>query len=268
MTDVVTPDPLPPENIYGHRGRLEWIAARLPRDGSAVEIGCGTGLMVTAPLARLGFRVRGCDLDGESIAYGRRYLMATGGDPELVVCGESACLGNGHAAVIATEVLEHIPDDQLAGFLTAARARLRPDGTLLVTVPNGYGWFEIESAVFTRIRFLARWFRRLGLAGRIVRGKEAVLGQGLTPDFVSTLSASPHVQRFSYHSIRRLLDAHGFTMNECRGSVLVAGPISSLLFTGLRPVMRLNARLGQLLPWFASGFYLACRLRSESPKSG
>ena len=139
---------------------------------------------------------------------------------------------------------------------------------LLVTVPNGYGWFEIESALFTRLRFLAGWLRRLGLAGRIARSKEAVLGQGLTPDFASTLSSSPHVQRFTWWSIRRLLAAHGFAVEACQGSVLVAGPVSNLLLTGITPVMRFNAWLGRLLPWFASGFYLACRRTPDAVERG
>jgi SAM-dependent methyltransferase len=39
-------------------------------------------------------------------------------------------------AAVAMEVLEHIPDAQIAEVLEAVRCRLRPDGVLVVSVPQ------------------------------------------------------------------------------------------------------------------------------------
>ena len=80
---------------------------------------------------------------------------------------------------------------------------------------------------------------------------------GVEPEVhLSTLSPSPHVQRFTLGSICALLEAHGFIVSEATGSVLVCGPFSNLAFTGLGPVMRLNAALGARFPQAAAGFFL------------
>ena len=77
--------------------------------------------------------------------------------------------------------------------------------------------------------------------------------------YLSTLDSSPHVQRFTYDTIQDLLLGQGFEITDRTGSVLFAGPVSNMLFTGMVPVMKLNCALGQRLPRFASGFFMGCR---------
>ena len=50
-----------------------------------------------------------------------------------------------------SEVLEHLHDDELDALLGEVRSRLAPGGRLLVTVPNGYGWFEMEHFFWWRL---------------------------------------------------------------------------------------------------------------------
>ena len=54
---------LPPENIYGHVKRLRWILSQVDRGATLVELGCGTGYMISRPLAKLGFEMHGVELD-------------------------------------------------------------------------------------------------------------------------------------------------------------------------------------------------------------
>ena len=42
------------ENAYGHRKRVEWIVAQLKKTDRIVELGCGTGIMITRTLCKLG----------------------------------------------------------------------------------------------------------------------------------------------------------------------------------------------------------------------
>jgi SAM-dependent methyltransferase len=248
-----------PENIYGHARRLRWLAERLDRRVPAIELGCGTGAMITLPLLRAGFDIRGLDTDAASIAFGQDLLRRAGLDPARLVCADFASLEGPCGAVIASEVFEHLPDGPLHATLEAIGRRLPPGGTLLVTVPNGYGWFEAENFLWNRAKGGAI-VARLRIDRLVWRLKERFLGDSFAaPHPPSTLSDSPHVQRFTRRRIRAVLEAHGFGITECTGTVLAAGQFSNLLFTGVGPVMRANAALGNAWPLLASGFLVACR---------
>ena len=133
-----------------------------------------------------------------------------------------------------------------------------------MTVPNGWGWFELEALLWNRLgvgAHLQRRGARGAEAGAVGQAKQRVTGHYVADACPSTLAQSPHVQRFTFGSIHRVIAAHGFEILEARGSVLVCGPLSDLALTGLDGVMKLNSRLGQRLRRIASGFYLAAARR-------
>jgi SAM-dependent methyltransferase len=252
--------PLPRENIYGHVQRLDWLRRHIAPSDRAVEFGCGSGYMITYPMRSSGYDVIGTDIDATSIEYGRTMLAQAGIDPGALHLEDLRDLEGPFDAVIASEVLEHLEDRVLAASLDLIHEKLRPGGKLLVTVPNGWGWFELEAFVWERLGVGARLECRAarGASPSIVREAK----QRLTGDYVadarpSTLAQSPHVQRFTFGSIQRLISAHRFQVLEARGSVLVCGPLSNLALTGMGGVMKLNARLGRRLPRLAAGFYVA-----------
>ena len=254
-----------PENVYGHSKRLEWIVSCLEKDSIIIELGCGTGSMITIPLAAQGYRVTGIDLDNRSIEFGRDLLHRRG-LPESILCRQDLQDLNWKADVlIASEVLEHLHHDQFDGILSTIKDKLADDGLLLVTVPNGYGWFEMESFLWfkTGLGWLLQGSR---IAGTVEWIKSMLFrcGRG-EPYPPSTLADSPHVQRFTYQSIQRLLAKHGFEVLSVTGSVWFAGPFSNLFFTGVGPVMKLNCLLGHWMPRFSAGFYVACRPTHRSP---
>lgn len=251
-------DVLPPENIYGHTKRVRWILEQVRPGATLIELGCGTGYMITRPLLRLGYDAYGVDLDRRSVEYGQGVLRDEGLDPERLRPVDLADLDVQADAVIASEILEHVPDRHLPALFEAIRARLKPDGQLLVTVPNGRGWFELESFLWFKAG-IGTLLRRLGIVRLIVVLKRRVFGAETDYPHPSTLADSPHVRFFTFASIQRLLREQGFEITAATGSVLFAGPFSNLKFTGIGPVMNVNARLGRRLPSLAAGFYVACR---------
>ena len=80
-------------------------------------------------------------------------------------------------------------------------------------------------------------------------------------EFPSTLSSSPHVQRFTLDGIVGLLSDSGFDVEETDGSVVFSGPFSNLFFTGAGPVMRLNIFLRRMFPSLSANFYISARRR-------
>jgi SAM-dependent methyltransferase len=248
-----------PENVYGSRKRIEWIRTHVRRPDVVLEVGCGTGYMICRPLARLGYDVHGIDIDAASVEHGQALLRDEGLDPAILAACPLSEVDLAPDVLIASEVLEHLHDDELTRLLAETRARLPPGGTLLVTVPNGYGWFELEQFLWWRAG-LGRLLFRSGFCHFIEKTKSRWLGAAaVTAGPPSTLSSSPHVQRFILSGITRRLQAAGFDVFERRGSVVFAGPFSNLLFAGVEPVLAANARWGDRLGPIASGFFLACR---------
>lgn len=72
----------------------------------------------------------------------------------------------------------------------------------------------------------------------------------------STLSCSPHVQRFTLKKFKEIISSSGYDVKDCKGSALIRGPLSNAFFTGIKWVMKLNNRLGEMFPSFSSGFYI------------
>lgn len=252
---------LPRENIYGHYARLEWIRGHLrPEQDHAVELGCGTACMLTLPLRAWGYDVTGIDLDKPSVEYGRRIMLEAGMPEDAVHCMDIADYEDPVTVVIASEVLEHMHDAVLENVLTVVHAKLPPAGRLLITVPNGYGWFELESALWFKLG-LGRIIQRLHLDDCISLAKRLLIGKYRDSAYPSTLAHSPHVQRFTLRGLERRLERAGFTVVEARGSALFCGPFSNLLFTGFRRLMALNVALARDRPALASGFQLVARPR-------
>jgi SAM-dependent methyltransferase len=248
-----------PETIYGHRQRVHWIRSYLRPGDRVVEFGCGTGRLIAMPLLGWGYDVVGVDLDAASIAYGREMLARAGLDPETLVVSDLRNAPGDFDVVVASEVLEHLSDDDLRLSLSAAHDKLRPGGRLLVTVPNGYGEFELENLLWYRTGLdgLYRRLRDGRLAGSLRRAKASVAEDWTPRADPMTVADSPHLQRFTWRSIRRTLGDAGFTILEQRGAIAVCGPFTDILFSGMPRVMALNTRLGARSGRLASDFYVA-----------
>jgi SAM-dependent methyltransferase len=250
------------EDIYGHAKRLRWIASRLDKEDRILEVGCGTGYMITYQLALLGHDVYGCDSHEESVELGKEIFRSAGLDPERLSAAEVAGVEGEFDAVIASEVLEHIPDGELEQFLEAVKSKLKPGGKLLATVPNGRRWADVENYFWKNLGMGAA-FERMKIVAAVNRLKALLFGReaAFPHERPSTLSSSPHVQRFTLDGIVRLLSASGFDAEETDGSVVFSGPFSNLFFTGVGPVMRFNIFLRRAFPSLSANFYIAARRR-------
>ncbi len=270
------------ENVYGHRKRLEFIAARLDElraaGGRAVlqvlDFGCGTGVMITRPLARLGHAVTGIDIDAVSIRQAERLNAKPALANLRYVAGrlESQPWDGQFDAVVASEVLEHIADP--AAFLGMLGRCLKRDGLLILTVPNGYGPFELDSHLYEALRRIpgfwrleAGWHRLRagvqGLTGRRAATAAATAAED-APESLSTLNEnSPHCQRFTRDAVVRLAEGLGFERTAEARSAFWSGPIAHTLFRDAPRFIRWNGTLADHLPaGLASGWYFAFRKRA------
>jgi len=247
---------LPKENIYGHFNRLVWIKQYLKREHSIMELGCGTGYMITYPLRCYGYNIEGFDLDRESIQYGIRVFCV--GSTSFLCPINIRDIKKQYDVIIASEVFEHIAEGAIDSVFADIRKRLNPGGVLLVTVPNGYGWFELERFLWHKLHW-GSLLERLRIISCLLKLKQLCFGEYVDAVHPSTLSPSAHVRKFSLRSVQNMLSQRGFEIIEARGSVLICGPFSNALFTGLKAIMKLNVCLGSQLAQIAAGFYVAGR---------
>jgi len=99
------------------------------------DIGCGGGL-VSEPLARLGAGVTGIDPGEENVAAARAHAAASGLeiDYRATRVEELASEGAQFDAVIALEVVEHVPD--VRAFIGVCAQIVRPGGMMLLSTIN------------------------------------------------------------------------------------------------------------------------------------
>jgi len=170
-----------------HAFQLELVG----RDKDVLELGCAAGHMTRA-LVEQGCRVVALEVDAEAARFAEEFA-------ERVVVGD---LSDSHSlapieddrfdVLLAGDVLEHLPDP--LALLRRCRSLLRPDGALVLSVPN-VAHVDLKLALLQ-----GRWqYRDVGLLDRT------------------------HLRFFTRRSLDELLHAAGFVPVEIRRVVRPPG---------------------------------------------
>jgi SAM-dependent methyltransferase len=219
MLDVV-------ENIHGNRKRLLYTEELLRRFSprSVLDVGCGNGTYLTAPLAEryTGADFIGIDSDERTIAVARSLYQM----PNLHFYTDEEFK---HLAferqfdwIIASEVIEHV--EQPGEFLRFLHSKLAPGGHVLITTPNGYGAFELMTAIETVLDLMGV----MKILSRLPLLRSLKVGTGYDNNAIAqmqsdTLAISPHVNFFSFGRLLRLFAEAGFRVIEYRPRSLFGG---------------------------------------------
>jgi SAM-dependent methyltransferase len=128
------------EEIYRRfvlRDHLHFVQRALKESGESgpiLDVGCGGGLFLGL-LRDRGFRVLGLDssVDAARVAWTSNDVPAVSADLTQAPFPAQSC-----AAITMFHVLEHLYDPRC--YLKAARDLLRPNGRLVIQVPNSGCW--------------------------------------------------------------------------------------------------------------------------------
>jgi 2-polyprenyl-3-methyl-5-hydroxy-6-metoxy-1,4-benzoquinol methylase len=262
-------DPLLPENVFGHtkkvtlfRDAIERVRCETTSSSLRIlDIGCGSGYAVTRFLGREGDHVLGIDMYPPNTAYAERHFKKEGlrfacVDVETLSADESV-----FDVVVMADVLEHL--SQPAAVLATAASLLAPGGRLLITVPNGMGPFEIESAL-SKAWFIGPGLLRLTDVFVALLNKTVLEGvwsraTAALPDDIPYNAHSGHLQFFSRSQVLRLAAGVGLTVFATRSLSFLAGPFTNSLFFPSQAFCRWNVNVADRLPyWMASAWFFEC----------
>jgi len=169
-------------------GRVEaWMALRSP--SRVLDLGCSDGV-VGARLVAQGHEVVGVDLVEHK---GVRERLTDFFEADLEA-GIPDAVGDGYDVVLAADVLEHVRDP--AAVLDDVRARLRPGGRLITSIPNFGHWYPRTRVALGRFDYDAR----------------GILDAG-------------HLRFFTKRSFARLVDSAGWTISRTEAIGLPLGVV-------------------------------------------
>lgn len=227
------------------------------RPATVLEIGCGTGAFLLHPLAQKfpDIRFIGIDSDEASIAYGNECYAAD----NLVFTTKLSSSPSCFDFVIASEVLEHV--DAPVDFLRFARSQLSAHGQVLLTIPNGYGPFEIASFAQWLLEKM-RLFEPMRALKRLLLGRKPLIGHAGGPPM--SLANSPHINFFNWREIGRIIRVAGLRVDATQNRTFLCGFGLDILIMRLR-LADWNARVANHLPraWVSDWMFLL----SAAPQS-
>jgi len=242
--------PLPPEDIFGNTKKLRFILrtiekhrAKLGRDVSILDFGCGNAAAVGQYLIGEGVSYVGVDFHEPSLSYARAHW----GGPQSEFATQVPA-DRKFDIIVYADVLEHVPDP--LGIVTTHLSSLASDGIMIGSVPNGYGPCETEKFIDRHLRLYQtlRFFKRAALR---LMGRPPKADAGLPYNH-----ESGHIIFFTTRSLNRMVQAAGLRIVRfAHGGFVGADLTGNTIFTSRRFVAW-NIRAADRLPsWMVSTWY-------------
>lgn len=235
-------------------GRL----GRGPEEVPVLEIGCNTG-NVSLSLAEAGFPVLGVEIDrakAETARDRNPYEHAEFVNRDM----EKWSPERPFPVVVCSEVLEHLEDP--GAMVRRIVSLSEPGGLVVITVPNGYGPWELLAYRWNPRRLVPALLRRARLAAGMLPGLRDRLAEPAPYP-----KGERHIQQFTFGRIVGLLEENGLEVLAPDGRSCFLAPVfpfslcrrwSGLLW----PLEQLDMALADKLPRFAAcGWYFRCRRR-------
>jgi SAM-dependent methyltransferase len=253
-----------PETTYAFRNRTRFMLteikqhqALLGRSINVLDIGCGTGDLITVWVARLGAEVVGIDIHEPSIRLARRRHSMPNLQFDLATAEDLLTEEKTYDVIICSEVLEHLHHPQ--SLLDIMRKLIRPDGLCLVTIPNGWGPKEHEESILSVYKKIKSLVKGQSVSGSTGSG-EIPFHSGDDKMRDSLNHECGHVQFYTMGAIQKLAQQSGFRIEKQENRRFLSGPISDWLFGENHLLIDWNVRIAKSIPyWLASSWMFVFR---------
>lgn len=264
MTYQLIPD------YWSHKKRLDFILKHVNGQANPeiLDLACGTGILGAFPLAELGYRVTGVDIDERSITAASKENPF----PNLtLVCSDFNAYQPGHQfdVIVAGYVMEHLEHPET--LLAAIDRLLTYSGTAIITIPNGYGLHEIEQGIYYRYfeprNFVPkiRYFNQslTAIKMRYMLGREWPWPKYNPPldklEMTVNLECG-HAVRITQKWFEKMVDDAGFEIVDRQPGALLHGQITGHVMCNFRPTIWFNNRIVDFLPFgCAANWFYAIR---------
>ena len=224
------------------------LRSKLRPDAKVLDIGCGNGI-ISRYLGSKGFQVLGVDVDQKAIEYANAHNSFSNVQFKVKDVEALTVEGVEYDAIICSEVLEHL--EQPSKLLQVLSKILKPEGVLVVTVPNGSGPREL--LVTRPVIYLSK---RNGIVWKAINGIKKKLGY--TGQTIQSASDNlQHIQFFTKQSLQKLASSNNFTIEQFRKSNFIDDvfPFSLFARNSLK-IQKIDAAIADNLPTFCTGGFL------------
>lgn len=253
----------PEETAYGFRAKLEFFIKRIEnlklklnkekKNMHILDVGCGNGVFLTFPLGEHGYSVTGIDIHKPSIEFANLKNNSANINFLVSRIEELVSRETHHKfdVIIFSDILEHIEDPIV--LLRSARSLLNENGIILISIPNGYGPFEIEN-------FILRKMGILWLARCIFKTQKAESHSN-----TQTLNVeSGHIQFFTMRHFKKILAKSGLQISKFKKGSFMCGSVSSRVISAFSFFTSWNRAISKYLPYFmCSVWYFECTQKNE-----
>lgn len=209
------------------------------------DIGCGTGELLTLPLSlQLRDIATIYAYEPEAKSFSRLIQQVKSLDIDNIqpVQDISMLLDRKYDAIIISEVLEHVENP--INFLQEFRKMINENGIMMITTPNGYGIFELETMIFNTLDIIGVIPLLKNMRRKLNPSRWNAVRQAQS----DTLAISPHINFFSLKELYFVIHEAGLSLTRIEGRNFAAGPFSDKIIDKSSYLIKINSFLGKILP--------------------
>lgn len=220
-----------------------------------LDVGCGTGELFTVPL---GIKLRklenvkilGTDIHLPSIERAKRHIDKLSLKNLSFECKEIKKIKDTYDCICLMAVLEHLTNPEI--MLSKIRKRMNQNGLFILYIPNGHGTYEIESAIFRKLkksnvlvllRFVYKFLRRNRYVPTTnIKENTFIIKETLNdPNNI-------HIQFFKLKEIKRMLHKNGFLVKDVFKTRFIGGAFSGIFLDRFKILEDINYKIVQGMP--------------------
>lgn len=247
---------IPKENSYGIVKRFTFITSLISsinnKEIKILDFGCGSGELLTIPLAEHfqdRVKIFAFDSDNKSTVHLIEISKKKKLHNIVVIDDLDQVRERKFDVIIVSEVLEHIEVPER--FLYTISQLLNKDGKIILTVPNGLGYFEFDQTILG-IAELAKIYSLLRNIKRRFLSKKNIVNKVFNKD---SCGESPHIQFFTYKQLLKLFKRLNLNVELYDGRAFLSGFLLGRIVDRFDFLVRWNNVLGSYLPaYLVSGW--------------